>query len=391
MRVTDKSRTGNRDPDRLVPLLGRDRRHKSQERHAGLLSDDRFSHPANAGRKARAVARLQQLYGNRYVQRALCQMRNARVPERIKRSEDAAREEVQEAGAVRGEIAAHKGPGRPLDPKTLLEAEASFEEDFKDVRIHNDAEANRLATELQANALTVGKDIFFAEGVYQPRTDAGAKLLGHELTHVAEGGTGDKIGFWGGADHEKLTRKGAQNVMPREGKMINDLAFYCRQMDLRKRRIEKAAGPHIWGKIVGKRLLAEGPEHGEDGNYTTTDPGSAASQNIKEQRIHLEIALLYRKLFNRVLKSKTETMREKLGKLASINKGIVERLGDALHIAQDRGSHWEGVKGRGHDDPDDVTGKIDTDDPKDNPGGFSLAYLHTLHVLKEYWDRRNEE
>jgi len=318
-------------------------------------------------------------------------MKNVGVPERIKRSEDAAREEVQEAGEVRGEIAAHGGPGQPLDAKTLLEAEASFGEDFKDVRIHSDAEANRLAAELQANALTVGKDVFFAEGAYQPQTNAGAKLLGHELTHVAEGGTRDKIAFWGGADHEKLTRKGAQIVMPREGKMINDLAFYCRQMDLRVRRIKEAAVPYIKGKIRGKRLLAEGPEHGEDGNYTITDLGSAASQNIKEQNKHLEGALRHRKRFNRVLKSKTETMREKLGKLASINKEIVERLGDALHIAQDRGSHWEGVKEMGHDNPKDVTGEIDTDDPKDNPVGFFAAYMNTLEVLIKYWARRNEE
>lgn len=175
--------------------------------------------------------------------------------------------------------------------------------------------------------------------------------------------------------------------------MINDLAFHCRQMDLRVRRLISAAPQWYVGKKLKKRVLAEGPEHGEDGNYTTTDPGSAASQNIKEQRKHLEGALRHRKRFNRVLKSKTETMREKLGKLASINKDIVERLGDALHIAQDRGSHWEGVKGRGHDDPNDLAqgGKKNTDDPKDNPGGFTLAYLHTLHVLKEYWDRRNEK
>lgn len=391
--VREKPTVPTRHADPLVPIPEREKRSPSVKPHAALLGGDRFSHPANAGRKAGAVARLQQLYGNKYVQRALRQMTNAGVPERIKRSEDAAREELQEAGAVRGEIAVHKGSGRPLDAKTLLDAEASFGEDFKDVRVHSDAEANSLAAEFQANALTVGKDVFFAEGAYQPQTDAGAKLLGHELTHVAEGGTRDKIAFWGGADHEKLTRKGAQNVMPRQGKLINDLAFYCRQMDLRVRRIAKAAVPHIWGKIRGKRLLAEGPEHGEDGNYTTTDLGSAASQNIKEQRKHLERALQHRKRFNRVLKSKTETMREKLGKLASINKDIAERLGDALHIAQDRGSHWEGVAGRGHDDPNDLAqgGKKNTDDPKDNPVGFGVAYTHTLEVLKEYWARRNEK
>jgi hypothetical protein len=43
----------------------------SIERHAALLGDDRFSHPANMGQKARIMMELQHNYGNAYVQRVV--------------------------------------------------------------------------------------------------------------------------------------------------------------------------------------------------------------------------------------------------------------------------------------------------------------------------------
>jgi hypothetical protein len=54
------------------------------------------------------------------------------------------------------------------------------------VRIHNDAVANQSSTEMNAHAYTTGKDIVFASGKYQPDSDAGKKLLAHELTHVIQ-------------------------------------------------------------------------------------------------------------------------------------------------------------------------------------------------------------
>ncbi|MFW6126444.1 MAG: hypothetical protein ACOC58_04995 [Chloroflexota bacterium] len=41
------------------------------EKHAGVLGDVRFAHPANASRKARVASHLQQTHGNAYVQRLL--------------------------------------------------------------------------------------------------------------------------------------------------------------------------------------------------------------------------------------------------------------------------------------------------------------------------------
>jgi len=54
------------------------------------------------------------------------------------------------------------------------------------VRIHTDAVAGHAAHALDAEAFTLGEDVFFADGAFAPETRTGRKLLAHELTHVAQ-------------------------------------------------------------------------------------------------------------------------------------------------------------------------------------------------------------
>ena len=61
--------------------------------------------------------------------------------------------------------------------------ENSFGEDFSDVNIHKDSEQ---APGLGALAYTQGNDIHFAPGQYEPGSQKGQELLGHELSHVVQ-------------------------------------------------------------------------------------------------------------------------------------------------------------------------------------------------------------
>ncbi|ABU58897.1 eCIS core domain-containing protein [Roseiflexus castenholzii] len=70
--------------------------------------------------------------------------------------------------------------GAPLD------REPRFGHDFSQVRIHADARAATVARSLDALAFTVGNDIAFAPGQYQPGSDEGRALLAHELTHTIQ-------------------------------------------------------------------------------------------------------------------------------------------------------------------------------------------------------------
>jgi outer membrane protein OmpA-like peptidoglycan-associated protein len=78
------------------------------------------------------------------------------------------------------------GSGRPLDAGTRAFFEPRFGYDLSRVRVHTDTRAAESAHSLNALAYTVGRDIAFASGQYEPGTDAGKHLLAHELTHVMQ-------------------------------------------------------------------------------------------------------------------------------------------------------------------------------------------------------------
>jgi hypothetical protein len=80
-------------------------------------------------------------------------------------------------------------PGQSLDTKTLKFMEPRFGHDLSNVRIHTHGQAAASAREVNALAYTVGRDVVFGAGQYQPETGSGRSLLAHELTHVIQQGS----------------------------------------------------------------------------------------------------------------------------------------------------------------------------------------------------------
>lgn len=64
--------------------------------------------------------------------------------------------------------------------------EQRFGHDFSRVRIHTSEHASASAHAVIALAYTVGRDVVFERGQYEPETDTGRRLLAHELTHVVQ-------------------------------------------------------------------------------------------------------------------------------------------------------------------------------------------------------------
>jgi uncharacterized protein DUF4157/annexin-like protein/lysine-specific metallo-endopeptidase family protein len=62
--------------------------------------------------------------------------------------------------------------------------------DLSRVRVHTDTRAAESARAVNALAYTVGHDVVFGAGQYQPFKPEGQRLLAHELTHVAQQGAG---------------------------------------------------------------------------------------------------------------------------------------------------------------------------------------------------------
>jgi hypothetical protein len=84
------------------------------------------------------------------------------------------------------QIETSRGGGRPMAESTRSFMEARFGNDFSGINIHTDSNAIQLSQKLNAQAFTVGNDVFFNEGKYNPESEAGKHLLAHELVHTVQ-------------------------------------------------------------------------------------------------------------------------------------------------------------------------------------------------------------
>jgi Domain of unknown function (DUF4157) len=83
-------------------------------------------------------------------------------------------------------IAQARSSSQTLDDTIRHPMEQAFGADFSGVRVHTDAQSDRLNRSIQARAFTTEKDVFFRQGTYQPESRRGQELIAHELTHVMQ-------------------------------------------------------------------------------------------------------------------------------------------------------------------------------------------------------------
>ncbi|WNZ08076.1 DUF4157 domain-containing protein [Streptomyces sp. 11x1] len=116
-----------------------------------------------------------------------------------------------------------RGGGQAVPRGVRARMERATGADFGSVRLHVDAESDRLNDALGSRAFTVGADVFVRRSEYRPGSAQGDALLGHELTHtVQQGAAGPRVG---GASKATVRRddglraqrapKKKPNLMPR--------------------------------------------------------------------------------------------------------------------------------------------------------------------------------
>jgi len=122
-----------------------------------------------------AVNRLQKQRGNTYVKRVVADTQGK--PGRLVG--------LPQSEMV-NEVQQRKGSGSELPGDTRQTMEGHFGADLSGVRVHTGSESVTLTRELNAQAFTVGSEIFMGEGKYNPSSSEGQGLLTHELTHVGQ-------------------------------------------------------------------------------------------------------------------------------------------------------------------------------------------------------------
>jgi outer membrane protein OmpA-like peptidoglycan-associated protein len=203
----------------------------------------KLSRPEDAARRAQILIKMQQTYGNRYVQKMLqakikvgqlgdryeqeanrVAKQVMRMPELLVQKQPEEEEEEEETiqtkpedyarlqrqaeeeeeeeepiqtkenssstaevkPGIESSINSLKGGGQPLPRSVRNYFEPRFGYDFSGVRVHTDRKASETAKSINAKAFTKGKNIVFGGGQYSPETSGGKSLLAHELTHVIQ-------------------------------------------------------------------------------------------------------------------------------------------------------------------------------------------------------------
>lgn len=88
--------------------------------------------------------------------------------------------------AIETELKSLHGNGKSLPKSYRAFFESRLHADFQNVRIHTDQRGAHLAQQLNARAFTMGQNVVFANGQYQPHSREGKHLIAHELAHVIQ-------------------------------------------------------------------------------------------------------------------------------------------------------------------------------------------------------------
>lgn len=112
--------------------------------------------------------------------------------DKLKRAPAAATVAAPRAPVPASVHAALAAPGRAMDAATRGFFEPRLGRTLGEVRLHTDDAASRSARDVGALAYTVGRDVVFGAGMFDPQSATGRRLLAHELAHVVQhaGGAG---------------------------------------------------------------------------------------------------------------------------------------------------------------------------------------------------------
>ncbi len=79
------------------------------------------------------------------------------------------------------------GSGTPLQASERAFFEPRFGQDLSHIRVHTGGTADAASQSINARAFSLGNNIAFASGEYQPSTHSGRTLMAHEITHTLQG------------------------------------------------------------------------------------------------------------------------------------------------------------------------------------------------------------
>lgn len=129
--------------------------------------------------------KLQSPYITRFANTGIFTQSKKKEEEKIQRKAEG---QPNVAANVSADIQNSMATGSPLPLSVRRFMEPRFQANFSNVKIHTGDQSAKLNRQLNAQAFTVGNQIFFGKDKFQPEQSEGKELIAHELTHTIQQG-----------------------------------------------------------------------------------------------------------------------------------------------------------------------------------------------------------
>jgi len=206
-----------------------------------------------------------------------------------------------EGGEVEASVAQQiqraSGGGRPLEERVQGQMEQGFGADFSGVRVHTGQQADTLNRSLNARAFTVGKDVFFKRGEYNPGSSGGQDLIAHELTHTVQQGAA-------GVQRESADEKAVQTkpLATPQGTPLQRKGF-------QKPAVQRQETRGSQGASAGERVAQ--PVGGQQ-TGVGRQPGSGLGSNWIQRQVTKKDDKILDKIDHQFLKGKAQEFLQNL-------------------------------------------------------------------------------
>jgi hypothetical protein len=170
------------------------------------------------------------------------------------------------------------GPSRRLSGPLLGEAESFYNNDLSATRLHDDPTAQRAATALGADAMTVGTHVFLG-----PAAHGRKDVIGHELGHVDKNLRGDReTGHDNGAG-VGVTDPGqtSERIAAADGAAFAAGAATAPSVVAQRAAVEDAPAEQAHAAVPAVQRITAGP-----GGVLTADPDSVVQRLDRGTRSH---------------------------------------------------------------------------------------------------------
>lgn len=306
-------------------------------------------------------------------------------------------------------------------PATVVEKLPSFlQQATRETRLHDNDFAHQAAQTFDLEAFTVGRDIYFGRGRWQPETGRGLALLQHELGHISRGeGRSGTIEGWSTQGHRTITLRALEgdlrfspsaqmllaNTAPvpdfNRPQILQDMLSFWSGEDLWRAPIGLVGGAILGGitppeqgtQVGGVRISGMLPQAILGTGLIPTVPaeervrGGEAREELQRTRVTQELANHGEDLPERNLARMNQYVDQgiDMANRCDLYNGLVQ-LGYALHVAQDRGSHGDGytadyVKNRPHSEIDNMSS---------NPDGLAVAINNSREAINRFFNGLTE-